>query len=247
MSVALRAPRRRGVSLVERPSRVEASLWRRLFFQRDEKCRQRLFRIHRNLAIVTARSQFRRRPAYGLERADFEQFAYEGLIESIDRYNPLRGVPFSAYARRRIIGAITDGLERSSEAGAQYGARRRAEAERVRSLRKSSKDPLSELSDLVMGLAIGVVLEGTGMIEPEDGICARPDAYVSLSWRQMETALEEEIARLPMSERLVVTEHYRHGVAFKEIAVLLGVTKGRVSQIHRAAVDRLKKRMSAFA
>ena len=34
--------------------------------------------------------------------------------------------------------------------------------------------------------------------------------------------------------------HYQQFVPFVEIAEMLGVTKGRVSQIHRAAIERVR-------
>jgi len=38
-------------------------------------------------------------------------------------------------------------------------------------------------------------------------------------------------------------EHYIHGVAFEQLASLLDLSKGRVSQLHRAALLLLRKRL----
>jgi len=47
------------------------------------------------------------------EEIDVEEIyaaGLQGLIEAAGRYDAGRGVPFSAYARRRVKGAMIDGL-----------------------------------------------------------------------------------------------------------------------------------------
>ena len=48
---------------------------------------------------------------------------------------------------------------------------------------------------------------------------------------------------LPARERDILRHHYIDGVGFDQLAVLLGVSKGRVSQLHRSALDLLRKRL----
>lgn len=237
-------PMRAGLHLLAAPTRVEAALWRRLRFEADASCRERLFDRYVALARTLARREFRRRPAYGLEAADFEQLAFGGLLEAIDRYEPLNGAPFEAYARLRIKGAITDGVSRSSESAAQYTARRRLEQERMRSL---APDPvksgnfIAELADLATALAIGLMAENAKLEggRDEDGL----GAYESLRWRDMQLRVLEEIELLPEAERSVMQQHYLNDVPFTQIAQLLRVSKGRIAQIHRAALHRLRDRI----
>ena len=40
-----------------------------------------------------------------------------------------------------------------------------------------------------------------------------------------------------------VRHHYMDGMSFDQIGALLGVTKGRISQLHRAAINLLRSRM----
>ena len=62
----------------------------------------------------------------------------------------------------------------------------------------------------------------------------------------MDRLLELALDELQGRERTVMELHYRQHVPFVEIAELLGVTKGRVSQIHRAAVARMRERIHAL-
>lgn len=233
---------RTGLKLIERQKDVEASLWRRLRYENRRACRETIFSRYHELARRIALGEYRRRPAYGLDRSDFEQLAYGGLLEAIDRFDPLRGVPFDAFARRRIRGAISDGLARSSESAAQYTQRRRLELERLRSINaegsQAGLDPIVELSDIAIALAIGFIAEGA--TEQDHGSAS---SYGSLAWREMEIDVLREIELLPPNERSVLQQHYLKGVSFKHIAQMLGVSKGRVSQLHRAALTKLRARL----
>jgi RNA polymerase sigma factor for flagellar operon FliA len=240
-----------GLQLLVRPVRAEASLWRRLRFEAESDCREELFNLYVGLARAIAWRSFRRRAGARFERHDFEQFAFEGLLQAIDRYDPMRGVPFGAYAARRIAGNIADGLARMSEVDAQFSHRRRLERERVRSLAAATEgesidDAVGALSDLAVGLAIGLMLEGTGLVGGRHGADPAPSAYESLEWRELQARLAAEIARLPASEALVIRQHYDNGLSFARIAEMLELSRGRVSQLHRSALTRLRKRIGGF-
>jgi RNA polymerase sigma factor for flagellar operon FliA len=240
---------RSGLELVVRPSRAEAALWRRLRFEAEHECRQLLFDRYAGLARTIAARHYYRRGGKSVERGDFEQFAYEGLLQAIDRFDPLVGVPFGAYARRRIAGSIADGVAKMSEVGAQISHRGRIEQERVRSLRRKpgdaeAGDALAQLSELALGLAFGLMLEGTSMAGALDsGADGRPDAYESLAWRELQMRLAGAVALLPEREAAVVRHHYEHGLCFAQVAELLDLSRGRVSQLHRAALERLRKKL----
>lgn len=237
-------PRDAGLDMVLDPTRVEASLWRRARFEGDTASRETLFNRYLTLARSVAARHFRRRPPT-TDRADFEQFAYEGLLHALDRYDPLEGVPFSAYARRRIAGNIADGMAQMSEVDAQLSLRRRMQRERLRSLDvpADTADPLGVLADLAVDLAVGLLLEGTGMIDRGDG---GPDAYEGLAWRQAQAALVGELAQLPDAQGAVVRQHYHNGLSFAHIADLLKLSRGRISQLHREAIERLRRRLRNY-
>lgn len=231
-----------GLKLIERAGAVEASLWRRFRLGAEQACRLALFERYIDLARAVARGERRRRPAYGLDKHDFEQLAFSGLLEAIDRFDPLRGPRFAAYARPRIRGAIFDGIARSSEAGAQYTLRQRIEAERLRSLASdrdaAGEDYLKQLAELASGLAIGLIAERSGRLgEPGPSL----DPYEGLAWRELKLNLSRKIACLPPAERAVIEQHYFNGVAFSEIARMMGLSKGRISQLHRSALLRVRE------
>lgn len=218
-------------------------MWRRFRLHNEAACRVQLFELYAPLARKIARYEVRRRPSYGLNGQDLEQYAYAGLLESIDRYDPMHGAPFASFAKVRMRGAISNGLAQSSEAGAQYTFRRRIERERIQSLRDEKgaqpASALEELACLAGNLALGIIAEGLATLieQPE------MNAYESLEWRSLQLHVLSELEQLPETEHLVMRKHYLEGLQFSHIAELLGLTKGRVSQIHRAAVERLRTRI----
>jgi len=247
----MRAKRTTGMDLVVRPPRFEASLWRRLRADNDSDCRETLFNRYVGLARAIAATHYFRRRIKRSERTDFEQFAFEGLLQAIDRFDPLLGVPFSAFARRRISGNISEGAALMSEMDAQISHRHRVERERVRSLVRHQggppEDALAALSGLAMGLALGLMLEGTGLMSGDDAADSRPNPYESLEWRQLQKKLVREVVRLPEKEAVIIRQHYDNGLRFAQIAALLELSPGRVSQLHRAALERLRKRIGALS
>jgi RNA polymerase sigma factor for flagellar operon FliA len=243
---------RSGLALLVRPGREEAALWRRLRFEEDEECRRLLFERYVGLARSVAARHYLRRAVKRADRGDYEQFAFEGLLQAIDRYDPVRGVPFSAFARRRILGSIVDGVARMSEIGAQIGHRTRIEQERLRSLARRDKDAKEEedaigtLSDLAFGLALGLMLEGTSLVQTETSADARPTAYESLERREFQARLVQAVEALSGAEATVIRQHYDNGLSFAAVADLLGLSRGRISQLHRSALERLRKRLGGY-
>ena len=70
---------------------------------------------------------------------------------------------------------------------------------------------------------------------------ADSDASAEVEKHQTDLLLETAMLKLPEREKLVISLHYYQHMPFVDIAALLGVTKGRVSQIHKAAIQRSRE------
>ena len=237
-----------GLALLVRPERIEAALWRRYGASKSAESRQDLFDHHRPFAERLAKALYTRRPPGNFDVSDVRQLAYEGLLHAIERYDHARGIPFEAYARRRIQGHVHNGLAQTSEAAAHYSHRHRIERERLRSLQHGDEaeqaDALAALARLSAELAIGMLLESEAGSDIESIADPAPSAYDSLAWNELVARVHQTLEGLPEREAYVMQQHYRNGVSFQQIALVLGVTKGRVSQIHRAALQRLRSQLA---
>lgn len=234
-------------ALVERAD-DEAALWRAFRQTGSVQIRERLFSLHFDFARQIARRQWLDRRGGEIELQDLCQLAAAGLLEAIDRYDPDLGVPFTAYARRRIAGSVLDGLAKASEVREQISFRNRLRAERARSLAPqtdglSSEEALRALTELAVGLAIGFMLDDAGLYIADGERDRRANAYDSLVWKETVGRLAAEVSRLPERERLIIRHHYMEGLTFEQIGAVLDLTKGRISQMHQTAITLLRKRL----
>lgn len=227
----------------------EAALWAEFRSTGSTAAREALFAVYTPFARRLARRHALDRKTGDIEFGDLLQLAYAGLLEAIDRFDPERGAPFAGYASRRVSGSIRDGVAKMSEMREQISFRNRVRYERARSMVSGDVDALSstevmdELIDAALGLALGFMLEGTSLYVADQEADPHPNAYDSLVWRETQQRARAEIAMLPPREQFIITRHYLDGMTFEQIAAVLGVSKGRISQLHRAALLLMKKRL----
>ncbi|XRD86076.1 sigma-70 family RNA polymerase sigma factor [Dyella acidisoli] len=180
----------------------------------------------------------------GIDYNDFVQLACVGLLESIDRFDPQRGISFKTYCTPRIRGAILNGIDKFGDAREQMSFSKRVRRERLESLTdaESEDSQFTYLSSLATGLAIGFMLDGTGMyFSDKDSPSPYGNSYENAAWEQARLALRRAVATLPEKASKVIRYHYFDLLSFEQIASLLGLSRGRVSQIHRASLEELKK------
>ena len=158
----------------------------------------------------------------------------------------VRSTGSRACARRRIEGSIHDARARGNEVGAQ--SRYIAREARIAALTgedagrpHEAGSALDRLAALAAQLAISLLLEAEGRRRRNDLRGEAHNGFDSLAWKQMLIRLENAVTTLPSSEQMVVRQHYENGVAVTGIATLMGLSKGRISQLHRSAINRLRK------
>lgn len=212
----------------------EAELWERWANRRDGRARDALILMHAPWARLVARDIFLRVHPNDVEWGEFVQNATLGLIEAADRYDPVRGVEFRTFARHRVRGAVFDGLRQIWD---QHLAPRARDVDRSESLDGEDMDPLESFVSWAIDLGIGHLLDSAASLDLA-GPSRTP--YAELEQNQMQVLLKQAVDVLPERERLIVTMHYFQHIAFTEIASYLGVTKGRVSQLHRQGIERLR-------
>jgi len=145
-------------------------------------------------------------------------------------------------------------MARMSEIREQVSWQQRTRHERLQSLsgdatgQMNTSETMRKVAEIAVGLALGFMLEGTGLFSSGDTEqrATQPapgTAYDSLAWKEMVAQLHVELLALPEREQTILCQHYLNGVNFDHLASLLAISKGRVSQLHRAALLLLRKRM----
>lgn len=244
----------------------ERALWSRWRSVADVSTRDALLTLHLPYARTVAATYFGRRLHDEIEFDDYLQYARIGMLEALDRYDPDRGAQFRTFAARRMHGAILDGLERFTEKQQQIAVRQRLRRDRVdavkhaaapeakpggairrRSKERDGEDLFRYLADVGIGLALCSLLEGTGMVDAGDAAvhAAAERHYEPVELAQLRRRLVDTVDRLPPQQRTVIRYHYLQEHPFEQIAVLMAVTRGRVSQIHRQALIELRRQLEA--
>jgi RNA polymerase sigma factor for flagellar operon FliA len=189
-----------------------------------------------------------------------------GLIEAIQRYDPARHVELKSYAKHRIHGAILDSLRDLdwSPRPLRRKARRIEEAQqrlRARLGYSPSESQLAEelgigldkfqhlLGELrgldLRSLQSETMEEGSGHEAPNNTQTEPPEDPFSLCLRsEMTGLLAKAVEELPERERQLLALYYYEELTMKEAGAVLGIGEARVSQLHSAAIVRLRARMS---
>jgi RNA polymerase sigma factor for flagellar operon FliA len=209
----------------------EDSLWQQLRQHRATSAREALYVRYTPWASAVARRVHRRFPRLAADRDDFIQNANMGLLEAIDRYDPGRGIAFQAYAMARVRGSVFNGLR--AILGGQASERYQ---ERLDTLQDREDDPFDALVGSIVGLGIGYLLDDAAnalAADPQDGLRYTED-------REIATRLARALDQLPPRHRIIVVRHYFEFTPFIDLAGEWGLSKGRIAQLHRAALEGLK-------
>ncbi|SFV16632.1 sigma-70 family RNA polymerase sigma factor [Pseudoduganella namucuonensis] len=223
-----------------------AALWAALRGGGGQEARERLVALHLEFARIMAGRLFARRTYAGLEFDDYLQFAREGLLGAIDRYDATRDAGFRTFAAPRINGAILSGIQSYSDMQEQIATRKRVVAERVRELREEAPEGrdanalFSHLAELAVGLAVGFVLDQSGMYRAEEAGYA-DNTYAAVEMRQLRERVRAMLVELPERQRQILSYHYLQQQSFGEIAALLALSKARISQLHKEALTALRE------
>lgn len=215
-------------------------LWVRWCQDKDLSAREKLFAEYAWLIKVSAAKIIQRKGYLSPEYKDCLQAGSVALLESLDRFRPYKKVPFAHYAKKRIVGAIHDGISKNSEL-AQRVIDISKQKVRVDSIANNSGDEADELQkiiDITVGLAIGFLLEEDPEQLPSEDLDRQP--YRSAELASLKRKVSYFVGTLPQQQAYVLRSHYFHEISFKQIAEGLGLSRSRVSQIHAAALSSIR-------
>lgn len=227
--------------------------------ERDRLLMENLPQVH----YIAKRIHDRLPPHVLLE--DLVNAGIVGLLEAIRNFDASRGTQVKTYAKLRIHGAILDSLR-----GMDWGPRSvrrlgreleeahrllRVKLERVPSEEELADEMQISLEDLrgLLSDLRGLNLGSIQAMEEEDGGGERvfkytpnspdEDPYYLCLQSELRDCLARVIEELPERERQLLALYYKEELTMKEVGAVLGVGEGRVSQIHSAAMARLRVRM----
>jgi RNA polymerase sigma factor FliA len=222
--------------------------------------RDRLLLEHLTSVRYIAHRIHERLPQH-VELDDLISAGIVGLIDAFNKFDHKKQVQFKSYAQFRIRGAILDSLRVLDWSPRELRRKGRAVQEAIQALtrtyRRTPTEPeiarelhlgLNEYQ-LLMGQLKGLEIGSLNMEHSDDSgedqlayIAGSPedDPLFRCLQGEMRQLLIDAIEELPEKERMVLTLYYYEELTMKEIGLTLGVVESRVSQIHSAAVLRLR-------
>jgi RNA polymerase sigma factor (sigma-70 family) len=208
----------------------------------DTSARDERVKAHLHLVESAARA-FRSRPiSRGVEFDDLAAYGAEGLLDAAARFDPTRGVPFDAFARPRIHGAIVDGIRKGGWFGRRPFRGRRAGGFGI--VDRAANDPGSPvvlpagLTDIVDRREAGHGARWNGkamvLISVEDDDTRQAPAAANL-------------ALLSERERRLLELCFYHGKTLTQAAREIGFRLSRASRLRTRALAKLRASMQAHA
>jgi len=226
----------------------------------DVEGRNRLVMEHVPLVKTLAQRLAQRLPSQ-VQVSDLISVGVIGLIDAAGRYKPTLGVPFDAFARRRVHGAMLDSLRELDWAPRSLRRMRRDVDSAIGTLRRTlgrepeEKEIAAQMNltvpeyehalEQLRTLDIGTVRsldapneDGTPRIE----LCIDPDegAMHHLERKELKQHLKAAIEQLPERERQILALYFEEELTLAEIGAVIGVSESRVSQLRTLALSRLR-------
>lgn len=227
--------------------------------------REKMIENHLSLVDFLVDRMMTQVPGF-VNRDEIRSAALMGLLDAANRFDPRRGVLFKTFAERRIRGAVFDEVRRMdwfSRTMREKQSRlakatdalnkklgREAEDEELAEAMELSLDDLHELKLQVSQL--GYVSLHEKLDDSDDSGKSFIDnledtGQASVQEKMEASELTKELAGylelLSEKERLVIALLYYEELSQKEIAEVLELTEGRISQLHSQALGKLKTKM----
>lgn len=185
----------------------------------------------------------------GGDADDLSAAGDHGVLEAVRRFDPERGTSLQAYVAQRAHGAMRDELRKSDRLSRRTRHRVTALHRTRHALARKNGDAVDR-KDVAAALGVDAVevawleqlAQPTVCIDDVAPVVADgdDDACDRVVARQQSEWLQKAIADLPERLRTVLVLRSLEERPLKELATLLGVTEPRVSQLHKAAVERLR-------
>ena len=190
-----------------------------------------------------------------IQQDDLIQSGLVGLLEAMHRFDASKKVKFETYARIRIRGAMLDDLRKTSwvPRSAPHYLRLISKAEEA-CLQANNRAPQAGEVATKLGLNIDAynkmlkVAFNHKVVNVDDKCISEQkstdqDPAQLAEQNDLNQYLNKAVSQLSQREQMLLSLHYVQGLGFKVIAIVLGVSEARISQLHAQALVRLQHKI----
>ncbi|WP_343553705.1 RNA polymerase sigma factor FliA [Pantoea sp.] len=208
----------------------------------------------------------KRLPA-SVELDDLIQAGAMGFLGAIETFDPKKGVTLSAWIIQRVRWSLLDELRERDWVPRRVRTHSREIAEIIKNIEQKKGGEATEaeiaehmgvsLKEFQQMLADNNSSQMYSMDELQENFADlwenTSDETESLNplhdsiQQDLIGKIAEHITVIPEREQRILQFYYQHDLNMKEIALILGITETRVSQLHSLAIKRLRSRMESTA
>jgi len=241
----------------------EQELWIQFKDHGDDDARDELL-VHYMRVVKYVAGRMAIHVPSNVELDDLVGWGVLGLMDASEKFDHKQGIKFSTYATIRIRGAIIDEIRTLDWAPRSLRTMARKVGSAREKLRhENSSDPsfdeigeeidatAEQVEDCLAQLQTAQVLSLDDYLPSQDKDEARKiDVLVDEDARTPESAMEDQekqailvhaILNLPDQQQKVLNLYYYEELTLKEIGAVLEVSESRISQVHSAAIKKLRK------
>ncbi len=212
--------------------------------------------------------QMRERLPLHVEVEDLVSTGVLGLVDAIRKFDARKQVTLERYAQHRIRGAILDGL-RELDTASRDMRKKNKRAERVYADLEVALGRPPDDEEMAKGLGVSLAswyrtvreLQSVGIewLRPMGSVGTKElkiadeaslpagnqgHQFEACYRREQQEVLGLALVRIPPRERQVVRLYYQQELTMRQIGERMGIDESRVSQLHSAALLRLRKRVA---
>lgn len=180
-------------------------------------------------------------------------YAYQGLVEAADRYDPTKGAAFTTYSYYRIRGAIYDGMRKSGwlprsylakyQAGANELLNNESEREKNKSAAGSIEDQIQDFANTINDLAT-IYLTSMDGSDGQQFAAKQDDIDKKIDNKTAAKKVMKALKELPDKERKLIELHYFEDLSLLDAGKRIGASKSWASRLHARAIRMLSMKLA---
>jgi RNA polymerase sigma factor for flagellar operon FliA len=244
--------------MVNNQAKIEdiMKLWLEYQQTRKVETREKLIERYLPLVKLVASRIAISLPQY-VDKDDLISNGFFGLLDAIEKYDPMRAIKFETYAVVRIRGSMLDAIRAQDWVPTSVRQKAKQYEQTVSQLenklcRVATDDEiaqalnitLNELYTLLNQLNACTIVPLEEFIKTETSSSHLANPSEQIEVEEVKQALARAIDKLPEKERLVVTLYYYEGLTLKEISLIMKLSEARISQLHTKSIFRLRGALS---
>jgi RNA polymerase sigma factor for flagellar operon FliA len=194
-------------------------------------------------------------------------YGIEGLIQSVDAFDPSRGTSFASFAVRRIRGSILDAIRRqdplprslrrstreveraAQELAAQLGrwpthkelaVRLGTSPDSVQEIQRHAASRFVSLEHTLQERSRDGTIFGWDPVDEDE----RGDPAVAAEQNAALALLRFAVDQLSERDRAILQLRYGESRPFHEVGQMLGLSESRVCQLHKRILRQLKEQLA---